>query len=835
MPLGMLAKDSMVNLAELASKMEEESQQKDAAAVGVVISGDSKTDDDDHDGDVDGTGENGANITLHVVVTGSERSNESKEAVDEESPTTKAPGSSSSGGGGGGGGGGVMAADTKAHPGGGSIRSLDSASDHNNNDVVSSEEKSDQQQQPQPQATAATMEEARAVGQYSGFSSDYHDFEHYVNHSYLYDQQPGTGVPVNLGMSVRRDDRPWWFCLFPWMEGDHMELQDETAVATNESLARPPIHGESQDETQPTPSRGSSADEDEVSTVSTSSDMFGEKLSDKDRQAVLARLRLAPPDEKQPPSSSREFDDTTQQAENPPSTPKQLQSKSDRPTRSILRRSSTIATSRESLSKSQNGKSETERTKQRRSLFPTYERKEREKKDLHTAFSPMARVVTIKSLKDMTEGEKADIWWQKSNYEEFRKTGRMIAKAMLEGGSEIWLATNQSWQTPNQGKAATLKSASTLAERHAAFKKGDRKAKIEYEDTRDKWWHKFGHSRRGLEHIASIDEGRQRQANVKASIKSVLDEQRRQKVFHREDADKLRMVSVNNTSWARDLALASGASDADAVSKNFDDESRRSREFYLLKFSRANMLNQKSKAPKPAPEKVIPAFMQPMMAMQIPANRLDAHTTSQIRFRQKQHHRTASGGDTSSSSNKPPVEATNTHHRVLSAPSAVVGDQGSAVGRRPSMRVPIQDDASTASVGSDGQPKASGKSMAKMAAGYADGVEEGDMSAVLTGMGTAGMGPPIPKAKKAATEKPGTALPKALYISTVFMMMFCITGTAAMSSSFDRHWQLYPRSYAAKRLTDSSLIHQLDGDLDKDVWKDVPFSSDFDGEKPDNI
>ena len=93
MPLGMLAKDSMVNLAELASKMEEgSSQQKDAAALTVVDNGDSKTeeDDDDHDGDGDGTGENGANIMLHVVVTGSERSNESKEAVDEESPTTKA-------------------------------------------------------------------------------------------------------------------------------------------------------------------------------------------------------------------------------------------------------------------------------------------------------------------------------------------------------------------------------------------------------------------------------------------------------------------------------------------------------------------------------------------------------------------------------------------------------------------------------------------------------------------------------------------------------------------------------------------------------------------------
>jgi hypothetical protein len=61
----------------------------------------------------------------------------------------------------------------------------------------------------------------------------------------------------------------------------------------------------------------------------------------------------------------------------------------------------------------------------------------------------------------------------------------------------------------------------SLAERQAAFKKGDLNAKKEYEETRDKWWHKFGHSRRGLEHVASIDEDRQRQANVRAAVKAV--------------------------------------------------------------------------------------------------------------------------------------------------------------------------------------------------------------------------------------------------------------------------------------------------------------------------
>jgi hypothetical protein len=37
------------------------------------------------------------------------------------------------------------------------------------------------------------------------------------------------------------------------------------------------------------------------------------------------------------------------------------------------------------------------------------------------------------------------------------------------------------------------------------------------------------------------------------------------------------------TAWSRDLALAAGASDADAVMTNFDDDKRHTREYYLLK------------------------------------------------------------------------------------------------------------------------------------------------------------------------------------------------------------------------------------------------------------
>merc|ERR1740117_537286 len=262
----------------------------------------------------------------------------------------------------------------------------------------------------------------------------------------------------------------------------------------------------------------------------------------------------------------------------------------------------------------------------------------------------------------MDDAEKSSIWWQKPEYDAFRKTGRIISKVMLQGGSEIWLATNQSWQLPNQGKAATLRRAM---------------ANVDNEDTGDKWWHKFGHSRRGLEHIASIDEGRQRQMNVKTSIRAILTEQRRQKTFHREDVEKLRMCSIQNTSWAKDLALASGASDADAVTKNFDDESRKSREFYLLKFSRAGKLNSAS-GTRSGTKQVVPAFMKPMISLELRPNRLDANTTSRLKFQKKEV-----------------VKTSNNHKRVeLDSPAKIESESGQ-VALKPKGRVPIHDPAAT--------------------------------------------------------------------------------------------------------------------------------------------
>lgn len=158
------------------------------------------------------------------------------------------------------------------------------------------------------------------------------------------------------------------------------------------------------------------------------------------------------------------------------------------------------------------------------------------------------------------------------------QTGRIIAKAMLQGGSEIWLSSNNAWEKRAQkNKVAQDRSPEYdealrkyVGEQHAGLDP----AEEAYEDYGSKWWCKFGHSRRGLEHVASMDEGRHRQRNVNSAMRHILDEQRSQRLNHRRDPAKLAKVALQYTSWARDLALAAGASDADAVRTNFSRDAK---------------------------------------------------------------------------------------------------------------------------------------------------------------------------------------------------------------------------------------------------------------------
>eukprot|EP00536_Pseudo-nitzschia_multiseries_P016894 jgi/Psemu1/138694/gw1.1277.2.1 len=235
----------------------------------------------------------------------------------------------------------------------------------------------------------------------------------------------------------------------------------------------------------------------------------------------------------------------------------------------------------------------------RRSLFPkAYTNKKAQqqpKKEKHVSFSPYARCLKLEPL-NLTEEEKAELWWQKDDYEDFSRIGKIISKAMLEGGSEVWLRSKCSSSLSSPSPSPSPSSSPTPIDSEQQELLGSS------EEIQTKWWHRFGHSRRGLEHItASGAEGRQRHSTARSAIRCVLDEQKRQRLFPPKkttttttttkgynnnnccclDADKFRSVYHPKTQWARLLARAAGDSDADAVRTNFDETKRKSREHYL--------------------------------------------------------------------------------------------------------------------------------------------------------------------------------------------------------------------------------------------------------------
>eukprot|EP00571_Detonula_confervacea_P010461 CAMPEP_0172304946 /NCGR_PEP_ID=MMETSP1058-20130122/6285_1 /TAXON_ID=83371 /ORGANISM="Detonula confervacea, Strain CCMP 353" /LENGTH=714 /DNA_ID=CAMNT_0013016353 /DNA_START=142 /DNA_END=2286 /DNA_ORIENTATION=+ len=266
------------------------------------------------------------------------------------------------------------------------------------------------------------------------------------------------------------------------------------------------------------------------------------------------------------------------------------------PIKSILkvRRCShmTPSSSNNSISNQNNGKKKGDKKednpmsspkKQHRHLFPTYEPKklytdgENGGQAKSINFNPMARVLTIPSRKDIPFHQKAQVWWQKCDYDEFKKTGRIISKAMECGGSEIWLASSNAWgDRASQSTPKTTLDRSTDSDEYnkalAKYVNEEKKGHgaVSGATSGNKWWCKFGHSRRGLEHIASSSEGRARQQSVLLATRMVLEEQKRQRASRTKDPNKLRNVAMQYTSWARDLSLAGGSADAEAVTSNFD-------------------------------------------------------------------------------------------------------------------------------------------------------------------------------------------------------------------------------------------------------------------------
>lgn len=527
---------------------------------------------------------------------------------------------------------------------------------------------------PPSDTSAEDVEEAaeQQDGRYSAFQEDYSD---YAGYAMEYNVDPYA--PTVFGERKGSGDG-FWCCLFaPWFGGkkEPDKIEEEYDDDNDDTSSAPGDQEEEKVETS------ASREEDDVSSAG--SEMYGEKLTDQDHLAAMARLRVAEIDHFEDSSPRRltakelselpyknvPFDSSTPahaglELEKSPSTEEKTPVKKDEPPkklRPILKHGSTGASSK---SLATTPRSKDKDSGQRRSLFATtYEKKSPPRKQ-HARFAPMARVISIKSCNEMSFMEKSSIWWQKSDYNSFKKAGRLIAKAMMEGGSEIWLANPPS-KGPSQIHRSKTDSAA-LRSYHLSDRSelrqdpGDENSP---ESFGSKWWCKFGHSRRGLEHIASMDEGRQRQANVKQAVRAVLEEQRRQRLYDHEDEEKLRKVGLQHTLWARDLALAAGAADAESVRSNFSEASK-SREFYLLKQVNSS----------PGKSRQVPAFMDPTSSYP----KLDANTSSQIRFRRVSLTVSSAQGGEEKKEDVGKMEAihdTSSHHSCISRKAAAFGTE----------------------------------------------------------------------------------------------------------------------------------------------------------------
>ena len=178
-------------------------------------------------------------------------------------------------------------------------------------------------------------------------------------------------------------------------------------------------------------------DEEDVnshaSCASGDTDVYGEKLTEKDRQAVMARLRLstgetpAPPPPPEVSTSGSESGSSATKSKTAPEEPK---------VKGILKHASNMASAESLGSSTGNQNSKTDHqdgSPDRRSLFPSYApRKVHPSPDEQdgllspsskkaVAFSPMARVVSVPSRRDMSFVDKAGVWWQRSDYDDFKK------------------------------------------------------------------------------------------------------------------------------------------------------------------------------------------------------------------------------------------------------------------------------------------------------------------------------------------------------------------------------------------------------------------------------
>lgn len=221
-------------------------------------------------------------------------------------------------------------------------------------------------------------------------------------------------------------------------------------------------------------------------------------------------------------------------------------------------------------------------------------------------FSELKRVLKVRKF---TEEEAVDVWYQREDFAHFKAEMTLLIRD-AETSKELaamWLDSEES------ERRRSVESSENLNE--VVVGKDDNVSSSPHKAR--PWWHDYDHSRRGLERYASPGQARQILASYKVALNKVFAEQRRQLLFqcflpclpvdHVKNADRIAEVYHEYTAWSMDLALAAGASDADAVRTNFDDDTRKTREYYILK----QVIRNGYRVHKHMPEFMMPKCITP--------------------------------------------------------------------------------------------------------------------------------------------------------------------------------------------------------------------------------
>lgn len=218
-------------------------------------------------------------------------------------------------------------------------------------------------------------------------------------------------------------------------------------------------------------------------------------------------------------------------------------------------------------------------------------------------FSELKRVLKIRKF---TQEEAVDVWYQREDFAHFKAEMTLLIRD-AETSKELaamWLDSEES------ERRRSLESSENLNDEAG-------KKDVSSSHKARPWWHDYDHSRRGLERYASPGQARQILASYKVALQKVFAEQRRQLLFqcflpclpvdHIQNADRIAEIYHEYTAWSSDLALAAGASDADAVRTNFDDDTRKTREYYILK----QVIRNGYRVHKHMPEFMMPKCITP--------------------------------------------------------------------------------------------------------------------------------------------------------------------------------------------------------------------------------